>query len=230
MTDKEIIINKVSVRACSVYKDGICLISKEKCNAKCDYAAYYLYEQLERKEQECKSLEARVKELEEYKKSKQASYEAMQAKNNNLEWEKRELEKKVKELETIIDRLSKEVNAPYTLDDLISIDKLQRKLKIAEEALQYYADGEDMSEAKMQGSDAWRYVVDDNHTDTAQQALQKIKEIDLNNNSNPKKTIKIFGKEIDEDVARKALQEVLDEIADYEEECKKNGKNIKEVN
>ena len=42
------------------------------------------------------------------------------------------LEARVKELEKIINRLSKEVNAPYTLDDLISIDKLQRKLEIAE--------------------------------------------------------------------------------------------------
>lgn len=57
------------------------------------------------------------------------------------------------------------------------IEKLEEKLKIAEEALQYYADGEDMSEAKMQSSDAWRYIVDDNHTDTAQQALQKMKEV-----------------------------------------------------
>lgn len=56
MTDKETIINKVNVNRCSVYKNGLCLISKEKCNAKCDYAAYYLYEQLERKEQECERL------------------------------------------------------------------------------------------------------------------------------------------------------------------------------
>lgn len=61
---------------------------------------------------------------------------------------------------------------------IVDINKqLESKLKIAEEALQYYADGEDMSEAKMQGSDAWRYIVDDNHTDTAQQALQKMKEV-----------------------------------------------------
>ena len=56
MTDKETIINKVNVNRCSVYKNGLCLISKEKCNAKCDYAAYYLYEQLERKEQEYEEL------------------------------------------------------------------------------------------------------------------------------------------------------------------------------
>ena len=65
MTDKETIINKVNVNRCSVYKNGLCLISKEKCNAKCDYAAYYLYEQLERKEQECESLNKRASSLEE---------------------------------------------------------------------------------------------------------------------------------------------------------------------
>ena len=46
-----------------------------------------------------------------------------------------ELKKKVKELEKIINKLSKEVEAPYALDDLINIDKLEQKLKIAEEAL-----------------------------------------------------------------------------------------------
>ena len=60
MTDKETIINKVNVNRCSVYKNGLCLISKEKCNAKCDYAAYYLYEQLERKEQECEEMKRKV--------------------------------------------------------------------------------------------------------------------------------------------------------------------------
>ena len=63
MTDKETIINKVNVNRCSVYKNGLCLISKEKCNAKCDYAAYYLYEQLERKEQECEKYEQALDEI-----------------------------------------------------------------------------------------------------------------------------------------------------------------------
>ena len=55
--------------------------------------------------------------------------------------------------------------------------ELKEKLKIAKEALQYYADGEDMDEAKIQGSGAWRYVVDDNHTDTAKQALKQMEEV-----------------------------------------------------
>ena len=77
MTDKETIINKVNVNRCSVYKNGLCLISKEKCNAKCDYAAYYLYEQLERKEQECEEMKRKVElmmdcpdcKVDEYKKA-----------------------------------------------------------------------------------------------------------------------------------------------------------------
>ena len=55
--------------------------------------------------------------------------------------------------------------------------ELKEKLKIAKEALQYYADGEDMDEARIQGSCAWRYVVDDNHTDTAKQAIKQIEEV-----------------------------------------------------
>ena len=55
--------------------------------------------------------------------------------------------------------------------------ELQEKLKIAKEALQYYADGEYMGEAKIQGSDAWRYVVDDNYTDAAKQALKQMEEV-----------------------------------------------------
>lgn len=57
------------------------------------------------------------------------------------------------------------------------VKELEEKLKIAKEALQYYADGEDIGEAKLQCSDAWRYIVDDNHTDIAKQALQKMKEV-----------------------------------------------------
>lgn len=74
------------------------------------------------------------------------------------------LMERVQELEFIINRLSKEVKAPYTLDDLITIEKLEQKLnaqfaemeekltaeemnnfelreklKIAREALQIYA-------------------------------------------------------------------------------------------
>lgn len=56
-------------------------------------------------------------------------------------------------------------------------EELKEKLKIAKEALQYYADGEDMDEARIQGSCAWRYVVDDNHTDTAKQALKQMEEV-----------------------------------------------------
>lgn len=56
------------------------------------------------------------------------------------------------------------------------IDKLERKLQIAAEALKYYANGEDISKAKLQCSDAWGYIVDDNHTDIAKDALQKMEE------------------------------------------------------
>lgn len=85
---------------------------------------------------------------------------------------------RVKELEERLKILDEEaVVVEITEQEFEEYKKLERKLEIAEEALQYYADGEDMSEAKMQGSDAWRYIVDDNHTDTAQQALQKMKEV-----------------------------------------------------
>ena len=159
---------------------------------------------------------SRVKELEEYKASKQSSYEAMQIKNNNLEWENRELEKKIKELEeklkwydhykdsalelkekcnekidennqlkaqvetfsnlmNVYKDISKGREDNKTVTDYIS--KLECKLNIAEKALKYYADGEDIGEAKIQGSDAWIYVVDNNYTDIAEQALQKMEEV-----------------------------------------------------
>lgn len=95
--------------------------------------------------------------------------------------------------------------------------ELEEKLKIAEEAL---------TSIESQSRSYWCKFCKDN----IRKSLQKMKEVDINSNFSHKKTIKIFGKEIDEGVAIKVLQQVLDEIADYEEECKKNGKNIKEVN
>lgn len=105
---------------------------------------------------------------------------------------------------------------------------LKTKLKIAEEYINFMASGNCPAEVCEYHKRNFEKCLKCLEV-KAQQVLQKMKEVDINNNSNPKKTIKIFGKEIDEDVARKALQEVLDEIADYEEECKKNGQKIIEV-
>lgn len=91
MTDKEIIIDKVNVRTCSVYKDGICLISKEKCNAKCDYAAYYLYEQLQCKEQECERLKEDYAELEQRHDGAFQDFKRLTQKCENLEAEEKYL-------------------------------------------------------------------------------------------------------------------------------------------
>lgn len=57
MEHKPIYLDGVDVSGCSVYKDGICILARTKCNAVCDYASYYLREQLARKTQECKELE-----------------------------------------------------------------------------------------------------------------------------------------------------------------------------
>lgn len=138
--------------------------------------------------------------------------------------ENERLKARVKELEEQLDKIEKLIE-PYQTEfetDVFSLptaiecvlERMVKKLEIALNSLNYIT------------------ILENNYIVAkldAQQALQKIEEVKLSNNSNPKKTIKIFGKEIDEDVARKALQQVLDEIADYEEECKKNGKNTKEV-
>lgn len=54
--------------------------------------------------------------------------------------------------------------------------ELEKKLQIAEEALQYYADGEDISQENT-GTGNVRYVVEGSYTDVAYQALQKMKEV-----------------------------------------------------
>lgn len=51
------------------------------------------------------------------------------------------------------------------------------KLRIATEALHFYADMEETRETKEQGSDRWIYVVDDNYGDLAQQALKDIGDV-----------------------------------------------------
>lgn len=65
MTDKQIIIDGVDVSGCSVYKNSICLISKEKCNARCDYAAYYFEEQLKRLQAELEGKDKLLQEIKE---------------------------------------------------------------------------------------------------------------------------------------------------------------------
>lgn len=208
---KEIFVDGVNVSKCENYskhREGYCGWYIPCEGESCSYKIKWALEQLTKSE-------ARIKELEEYKKSKQASYEAMQAKNNTLEWEKRELEKKVKELEEKLNAQFAEMEEKLAAEEMKNFE-LREKLKIAKEAL---------TSIESQSRSCWCKFCKDN----IRKSLQKMKQIDLNNNLNPKKTIKIFGKEIDEDVARKVLQQVLDGIADYEEECKKNGKNTKEV-
>lgn len=84
----EVIIDGCNVAACSLYNNGKCLNlwnseTKEydKCNSYCDYGAYFRQELLQRAKAE----------LEQYKKSKQASYEAMQAEWNKAVNELRDL-------------------------------------------------------------------------------------------------------------------------------------------
>lgn len=57
---EQIMIDGVDVSGCSAYENGLCLIDKDKCNARCDYASYYLYEQLARKTAECELLETQL--------------------------------------------------------------------------------------------------------------------------------------------------------------------------
>lgn len=107
----------------------------------------------------------------------------------------------VQELEFIINRLSKEVKAPYTLDDLITIEKLEQKynaqfaemeekltaeemnnfelkekLKIAEEFIEFLAGGKCSSDVcKLQSREYKNCLAC--FENKAQQALQKINEV-----------------------------------------------------
>lgn len=62
MTKEPIIIDDVDVSECFLYSDKICIRTKSKCNAICDYAAYVLRRQLKRKEQECERLRFPMKD------------------------------------------------------------------------------------------------------------------------------------------------------------------------
>lgn len=65
MEHEPIWMDGVDVSGCSVYKNGKCLISKAKCNARCDYGAIYLKEQLARKMQECEELKKQLMQKDE---------------------------------------------------------------------------------------------------------------------------------------------------------------------
>lgn len=67
MTDKEqIIIDGVDVSGCEDFREGYCYPDTGvcyKCDTNCQYAAFYLKEQLARKTQECEELKAEIKEI-----------------------------------------------------------------------------------------------------------------------------------------------------------------------
>lgn len=115
---------------------------------------------------------SRIKELEQ---KLNAQFVEMEEKLTAEENKNFELKEEIKELRDLNRRLDNQ-REEYWKEYL----KLDKKLKIAEEALQYYADGQDMGEAKLEGSDAWRYIVDDNHTDIAKQALKQMEEVNAN--------------------------------------------------
>ena len=61
MTDKEIMIDGVDVSGCEDFREGYCHPDTGvcyKCDTNCQYAAFYLKEQLARKTQECEALKS----------------------------------------------------------------------------------------------------------------------------------------------------------------------------
>lgn len=130
-------------------------------------------------------LEACVKELEKYL---QELFETLKIDNTGIFWDNSleyyatrttTAKNKIKELDEIAiklnTRVEQQTEEKYNLN--MDVLKLERKLKIAEKALKYYTDGEDICEAKLQCSDTWGYIVNDNYTDIAKQALQKMEEM-----------------------------------------------------
>lgn len=155
MTDKQIIIDSIDVSGCEFYK-GYCRIAAlcDYSGHLCEVTSNCYYKQLKRKEQECEELkiyiesnEQQVKEvetlvmdndslingldqlkaeLEQYKKSKQASYEALQTKCNELELENRKLKAEVINKTDTIEHIFRcliKANYQGKLNDTIFINK-----------------------------------------------------------------------------------------------------------
>lgn len=89
MADKEIIIDGVDVSGCGTYKNGKCLITKARCNARCDHGIFYLYEQLVCKTAECEGLGDKIKFMEGYIKTVENA-------RSEIEQECKHLETKIK--------------------------------------------------------------------------------------------------------------------------------------
>jgi len=118
MEHEPIWMDGVDVSGCSVYKKGKCLISKAKCNARCDYGAIYLKEQLARKTQECENLKAEEKYLKQCceKAGKELTKHSFDydGKEKNLVVQAMELNEKYEKLEKALEEIETELSHGFT--------------------------------------------------------------------------------------------------------------------
>lgn len=197
-----IMIDGVDVSGCSVYENGLCLIDKDKCNARCDYASYYLYEQLARKTAECELLETQLEfyhigeaklvqrnqELEQECEQIKEKYEALKLENQEgyeivaeLKHECEELKEENEEIKAQRDTYANLMNVYKNISKsrqdseivIDYIDKLEKKLKIAEEALNDIKNSffEDEDKEIITHAESIYYY------SKAKEALQKMKEV-----------------------------------------------------
>lgn len=158
MTDKEqIIIDGVDVSGCSAYENGLCLIHKDKCNARCDYASYYLYEQLARKTAECELLETQLE-----------SYHIGEAKfvqrNQELEQECEQIKEKYEAL-----KLENEEGYEIVAELKQECEELKRKVKLMMDCLDCKVD--EYKEALDEIEEICRQLLDDDYIRSVAESL-----------------------------------------------------------
>lgn len=145
------VLNKIDVSKCKNYKKDFvynsCDLGDDTiCDGLCHFGAVELSKQLQESENQVIKLKEYIKDKESFGDS--CKYCRFNDDNNCYQ----------------------NIFIEYLLEN----KKLEHKLKIAKEALQYYAEGKDVGDVKIEFTGKWAHIVNDDYSETAKIALQNI--------------------------------------------------------
>lgn len=134
MSEKEIIIDGIDVNECDHFREGYCHPGTGvcyKCDTNCQYAAFYLKEQLARKTQECEELKKEI--IDKNEKIKELRFSVSDL-TNRLCYLNAEKSCRIVDLEQTLDEIEKELKEDiYCENQECGCDDFEECLKCTKE-------------------------------------------------------------------------------------------------
>lgn len=134
MSEKEIIIDGIDVNECDHFREGYCHPGTGvcyKCDTNCQYAAFYLKEQLARKTQECEELKKEI--INKNEKIKELRFSVSDL-TNRLCYLNAEKSFRIVDLEQTLDEIEKELKEDiYCENQECGCDDFEECLKCTKE-------------------------------------------------------------------------------------------------